>query len=572
MRLPTLPRGMLRRIASPRTSIWLTASLLAAACFAGVCIAGLMAAQSDTERRAQDAASAAASRIAPAVARMIERYDHAMQTVAVRLQSPAMATLEAGARNVMLFDPVADIQSLGFVNVLDEDGRVVESPAPGERGSKWSGRDYFTEQRRNPDLGLFISRPFGQDKYASVALSRRLTHADGTFAGVVVASLRLNYVLDLLRQEGVGPHGSITLSSNDGTVLMRLPFDRDDIGRTNVPQLSVDQRRYVVTQIAGLPLSLRVGVADADVTSAVSDWIVAILLAGAALGSLSVGLIFVLKREADRREAAERDNRRKSEYLAMTSHELHAPLHSILENADHLRTDAAMDPASSRHLVAIHSAGHHLRGVIDRVLNYLHVEARLPTARMCRVELDELLDECCVIVETDTARHGLNLRYGFKAGAPEQFVTDGDLLRQILVNLLSNAIKFTERGEVAIEVGGTSDRITIEVIDTGCGIPLAQRHKLFVHGERLGAERTSIPGHGIGLSISRRLVRCLGGDIGYRENPIGGSIFWIGLPAGSLPETATFGSAGPTRFVPVMRLGSFEPHLVDSDGVIPTAI
>jgi signal transduction histidine kinase len=567
MRLPTLPHGMLRRIAHSHTGIWLTICSVAAACFAAACIAGLVAARSDTEQRAQAAASAATAHIAPAIALMIQRYDHAMQTVTARLQSPAMATLDETTRNIMLFDPAADIPSLGFINVLDEDGRVVESPEPAQRGAKWSGRDYFYEQRLNADLGLFVSRPFGQDKYASVALSRRLTHADGTFAGVVVASLRLSYVLDLFRQAGVGPHGSITLLHNDGTMLMRLPFDRDDIGRVNPSQLSADQRRFAVTQIAGLPLSLRVGVADADVASAVQDWIVALLLGGAILCCLSVALICVLWREAYRRDVAERDNRRKSEYLAMTSHELRAPLHSILDNADRLRIDAAMDPISSPHLAAIQSAGNHLRGVIDRVLNHLHIEARLPTPRMGHVDLDELLDQCCIIVETDTAAHGLNLRYGFKAGVPEQFVTDGDLLRQILVNLLSNAIKFTERGEVAIEVGGTSDRITIEVVDTGCGIPLPQRHKLFMHGERLGAERTAIPGYGIGLAISQRLVRCLGGDIGYRENPAGGSIFWVGLPAGSLPESATFGSAGPTQFVPVMRLGTIEQHLVDSDGV-----
>ena len=73
---------------------------------------------------------------------------------------------------------------------------------------------------------LYVSGPFGQAEYASIALSRRVSHDDGTFGGVVVASLRLSYFRDLLGQLAVGPHGTISVLRNDGTVFMRLPFDR----------------------------------------------------------------------------------------------------------------------------------------------------------------------------------------------------------------------------------------------------------------------------------------------------------------------------------------------------------
>ena len=109
----------------------------------------------------------------------------------------------------------------------------------------------------------------------------------------------------------------------------------------------------------------------------------------------------------------------------------------------------------------------------------------------------------------------------------------------MLVNLLSNAIKFTPPGgEVVLEIAGTADQIAIQVKDTGCGIPPDQRHKLFQFGERLGAEQTGIPGHGIGLAMSRRLIKCMGGDTGYRENLGVGSVFWATLPAGRLTEQA----------------------------------
>jgi signal transduction histidine kinase len=155
---------------------------------------------------------------------------------------------------------------------------------------------------------------------------------------------------------------------------------------------------------------------------------------------------------------------------------------------------------------------------------------------MGQVDLPELLDQCCIVVESDIVGRGLGIHYGFKVEAPEQFITDGELLRQTLLNLLSNAVKFTDKGEISIEVSGSSDRITIEVKDTGCGIPPMQRHKLFKRGERLGAENSAIPGYGIGLAMAQRLVKAMSGDIGYRENQGGGSIFWISLPAGATAE------------------------------------
>jgi signal transduction histidine kinase/DNA-binding response OmpR family regulator len=542
MRSPRLLRGMFRQIALSRTGMWLTTAAFTTACFAAVCFAGLVAARSDADRRAETLASEVATIAAHDIARSIERFDVALQTTVDRLRSPTVTTLNEPARSLLLFDTASGLQSLGFINVLDENGVVTESPELSERGGRWGSRPYFTAQRANPSLGLLVSGPFGQAEYASIALSRRVSHDDGTFGGVVVAGLRLGSFRDLLGQLAVGSHGTISLLRNDGTALMRLPFDVNDIGRVVAPDTQDDQlrRRFAVRQVGELPLSVHVGVANEDVAGAWQNWMMALLAAGVALACISSALIVALHRETLRREAAERDNRHKSDYLAMTSHELRTPLHSILGNADRLRVDAHLDPANARCVTAIISAGKHLRGVVDRVLNHLQIEARVPIPRMRQVVLAELLDECVIIVESHAATRGITLRHDLKQGAPELFVTDCDLLRQVLLNLLSNAIKFTlAGGEVVVEIGGTTEGIAIEVKDTGCGIPPDQRHKLYVYGERLGAERAGIPGHGIGLAMSRRLVRCMGGETGYRENPGGGSIFWIALPAGRPPEQAS---------------------------------
>jgi signal transduction histidine kinase len=524
MRLPTHLSGMLRRIAPSRTVRWSVCGAVVLAAFAAVCIASLIAARSDADRRAEAAASTSAAIAAHEVALAIEQFDVAMHTTISRLQSPAVMGLDEPARNEMLFDRLLGLPPIRFVNVLDETGTVTQTPQPSDRLARWGGRDYFAAHRLSPSQGLYVSQPFGHGEYLSFALSRRISHDDGSFGGVVVAGFRLNYIRELLQRLAPGPHGSISLVRRDGIALMHLPFDENDIGR-NIASMSLDDRgraRFVERQVGELPLSVQVAVVGADSADARQGWIIAVLGAGALLTLAGAVLLGVLWREMAAREAAERDNRRTSDYLAMAGQELRTPLQDILDNAERLR---AMDPGTADGLTAIISAGKHLRVMIDRTLSYLHIEAPLHAPHMSRVALEDLLEQCCNIVEPDAATKRLNLRYGFKLGAPEQFITDGDLLRQILVNLLTNAIKFTERGQIDLEVGGTAERVTIEVIDTGCGIPPERRCKLFKHGEGVGIE----------LTMSHRLVHYLGGGMGFRENQAGGSIFWISLPAGTLP-------------------------------------
>ena len=144
------------------------------------------------------------------------------------------------------------------------------------------------------------------------------------------------------------------------------------------------------------------------------------------------------------------------------------------------------------------------------------------------------------------------MRIVVEAGSPAQFVTDDIQLRQILVNLLSNAVKYTPQGSIELRLLGDVDHLTIEVADTGSGIPEAQRHRLFKEYERFGTERTSIEGTGLGLAIAHRLAYRMGGNMGHRNNPGGGSVFWLQLPAGVAEEPAAV--AEPEEIEPDRRL------------------
>jgi len=168
-------------------------------------------------------------------------------------------------------------------------------------------------------------------------------------------------------------------------------------------------------------------------------------------------------------------------------------------------------------------------------LDYARIEAIGPALHPQWVELRPLIEDCVAMIEPGARARGLQTRTTFDQGVPTHFVTDENHLRQILGNLLNNAVKYTPTGTVECRVHGNAERLTIEVADTGIGIPEMLRHRLFREFERFGAERTGIEGTGLGLSIAQRLAWRMGGQMGHRDNTGGGSVFWLELPAAT-PE------------------------------------
>ena len=123
---------------------------------------------------------------------------------------------------------------LGFMNVLNEVGDVVaNSRSNVSRPVNFAGRDYFQDHLKNPAETLMIGRPFGlaPNQHASIPLSRRLNHPDGSFAGVVVAGVHLTWLSDLLSHPLPGPPTAVTIRRDDGVELMSMPYEADAIGR-----------------------------------------------------------------------------------------------------------------------------------------------------------------------------------------------------------------------------------------------------------------------------------------------------------------------------------------------------
>ena len=253
------------------------------------------------------------------------------------------------------------------------------------------------------------------------------------------------------------------------------------------------------------------------------------------------------------KEQAEEGSRAKSRFLAAMSHELRTPLNGILGYTQLLRADTPPGSVSAERLDTMLGAGRHLLDVINRVLDVSEIEAGRAPAQLAPVAIVAVARECVDVLRPNAAGRGLALGFVAEPDVPDAVVSDATRLRQILLNLLGNAVKFTDEGAVTLRLRRDADLLKIEVEDTGPGIPAESRFLLFEEFERIAtsASAAMAEGSGLGLAVSARLAATLGGSIGHRDNPGGGSIFWLHLPLPAAAEApAAAPAAEPAPYVP----------------------
>jgi signal transduction histidine kinase/CheY-like chemotaxis protein/HPt (histidine-containing phosphotransfer) domain-containing protein len=250
---------------------------------------------------------------------------------------------------------------------------------------------------------------------------------------------------------------------------------------------------------------------------------------------------------AEARDRAEQASRAKSRFLAGISHELRTPLNGILGYAQLLRREGGLSRIQAERVDAMLGAGQHLLAMINRVLDLSEIENERFKLVLTEVELAGLAQGCLDQVRPSAEAKRLSLGLVIASDAPRFLLTDPTRLRQVLLNLLANAVKFTTQGGVELRLASAAtDGVRAEVADTGPGIPVDRRARLFEDFERLDAA-PQIEGAGLGLAISARLVRLMGGRLGYAENAAGGSIFWVELPSAERAQTEPVQECRPPR-------------------------
>jgi signal transduction histidine kinase/putative methionine-R-sulfoxide reductase with GAF domain len=239
----------------------------------------------------------------------------------------------------------------------------------------------------------------------------------------------------------------------------------------------------------------------------------------------------------DKSRQLEMASQNKSRFLSSMSHELRTPLNAIIgltemmvTHAARFGTENALEP-----LRRVNAAGKHLLDLINEVLDLSKIEAGKLELNVEAVDLARLIDE---VIGTagqlaEKNKNRLLVEAQENVGALK---ADPMRLKQILLNLLSNACKFTKDGEVALRVRKVTDGrdwVELAVADTGIGLTAEQQAKLFqefTQADSLTARRYG--GTGLGLALSRKLARMMGGDVTVTSEPGKGSVFTVRLPGG----------------------------------------
>lgn len=260
---------------------------------------------------------------------------------------------------------------------------------------------------------------------------------------------------------------------------------------------------------------------------------------------------------SEQKRAADAANRAKSEFLSRMSHELRTPLNAVLGFAQVMELDAQhpLPESQQQRVQQIQHAGWHLLAMIDDVLDISRIDAGTMQLDMGPVSLRAALHGAVDMVAPLADRQGVTLD-GLPPVPPDWAVqADATRLRQVLVNLLGNAVKYNRPGgRVRLTVravpggGEQPDAFEVAVSDTGIGMNEAQMAQLFQPFNRLGRERTSVDGTGIGLVISRHLVQSMSGTLEARSVEGKGATFTIKLlrvSANAGPTGASLAQGGP---------------------------
>lgn len=296
--------------------------------FCAICAYVLIEARHTAWDRAGDAAASLAAAIESDLAGNIETLDLSLQAVIDNLKHPEIGQLSPGLRRLVLFDRAATARRLEAVLVLDEVGNIrIDSRSEQPPPVNLADRDYFQVHRESDTAGLYISRPHAARVTGQyfIGVSKRLSHRDGSFAGVVVGAVRLSHIKQMFKDVSPDADGNITLSRSDGIVLMRWPYSESYVGRDlshaeitrqfvksrsgrfeTVSATDGVPRLVVYSQIGDFPMIIGVGQSIERIYGQWRRFAWTVALFALMLCAMSAALAWFFLRELRRHRAAEK--------------------------------------------------------------------------------------------------------------------------------------------------------------------------------------------------------------------------------------------------------------------------
>jgi CheY-like chemotaxis protein/nitrogen-specific signal transduction histidine kinase len=265
------------------------------------------------------------------------------------------------------------------------------------------------------------------------------------------------------------------------------------------------------------------------------------------------GLVDKLDAERERREAAEAADRAKSELIATIGRELRTPLEAVIALGELLRA-SPLDPTQQHYTETLQHSARSLLGVIDEVIDFSKLEAGRLELQPTPFDLHELVQSVALQLQARASEKGLTSGVDIGANCPGFVVGDPARIRQVLAALIDNALRLTSEGVVRLYASANEEdgRIALrfDVTDTSSGLDKDARLALFQPAapQANGAAADHPAENVLALSIARKLVRLMGGDMGC-ESAVGkGSLYWVTMPVDPARIAAT--PQGPAKEAP----------------------
>jgi signal transduction histidine kinase/CheY-like chemotaxis protein len=359
---------------------------------------------------------------------------------------------------------------------------------------------------------------------------------------------------------------------SDETMTIARGANRPEAGAADsAPALPLtDRRNLLMATFAALGVLGVVGAvfeALANPTLAPVFVPLAVLIGAVALcGAVSIDRQRALLEARQRADAA---NEAKSNFLATVSHEFRTPLNGIL-GLTSLLLESKLTPEQETYARGVRSSGEALLLLVDEMLDFSRIEVGRLDLRPVPTDITVLLQDIGELLAARAHAKGIDLAVDVGSNLPRNVRVDAARLRQVLVNLVDNAVKFTERGGVVLRADGRpgagagSARIAFSVEDSGPGIDASEIERVFGEFEQL----EHVPGRrsggaGLGLAISRRIVRSMGSDIALHARPGGGACFSfvLDLAATEGRDDSPEGRLSATSVV-ILSPGATEPGVL----------
>jgi signal transduction histidine kinase/PAS domain-containing protein len=329
-----------------------------------------------------------------------------------------------------------------------------------------------------------------------------------------------------------GPHPVLPVLQTGDPVLVRRVTDRDLERLAEGPRHLQLLHELGVASYMLVPLMARgrslgaIGLVCADPTRAFGDQDLALAENLASRAALAVD-------NARLYREAQEATRAKTDLMAVISHDLRTPLNSIIGYAELLimGVPEPLSPGTRERVERMRSGAQHLLHLINQLLTLSRLDAGREELRPEDVDVAELVRDVAMLVEPLAQERKLRFQLDLPE-APVAVRTDPGKLRQVLMNLAANAIKFTDEGEVRVSVHqGDAAGTMIQVADTGPGIAPEHQERIFEPFWQVrSSERSRTDGTGLGLSVVRKLVELLGGEITVESQVGRGTTFSVQLP------------------------------------------